>query len=295
MRNNLLKEKIGFLAGLDFTGWEPRKVIDILSSLGYSGVGWTLSHFNPRTNSREQLRQIVKITKSAGMEISEIVVQQDLVNKEDDLRKDRVELVKEAIAICGELGVGSVNLFTGPAPWDSDAPVIGKDIDEGAAWEYVFRSFDEIVPLAEKRNVELAVEGVWGMLCHDYYTTRPLIDHYDSDYLGVNLDPSHGILYGNMDVGWVVKQWGKKIKHVHLKDCAGVPGNFIFPVIGEGLVNWRSFFGALKEIGYKGFCSVEFESFVYYKNVLKSDPAEAARISMDAVKELIKGEQEDGK
>jgi len=38
------KEKIGFLAGLDFGKWQPEKVVESLSSLGYKGIEWTLSH-----------------------------------------------------------------------------------------------------------------------------------------------------------------------------------------------------------------------------------------------------------
>jgi len=285
--NNLFEKRIGFLAALDFAKWEPEKVISVLSNLGYSAVGWTLSHFNPRTKTKKQLQELVEITHRSGMEISEIIVQQDFVNLDETVRKDRLKLVKESIEICSELGVGPVNLFTGPAPWNAKAPVIGKNIKEGEAWDFVFSAFDEIVPYAEKHRVEVAVEGVWGMLCHDYYSTRPLIEHYDSEYLGVNLDPSHGILYGNLDVGWIVKQWGKKIKHVHLKDCVGVRDNFLFPILGEGLVDWSDFFSALKAIGYQGFCSVEFESFAYYRNVLKRNPEEAAQVSMNAIKRLL--------
>jgi len=284
---NFLEKRIGFIAALDFAKWEPEKLIGVLSNLGYSGVGWTLSQFNPRTKTKKQLQQLVEITHRSGMEITEIMASQDLVNFDETVRRDRLNLIKECIEICGELGIGPVDLFTGPAPWNAKAPVIGKTIKESEAWDFVFSAFDELVPFAEKHKVELAVEGVWGMLCHDYYTTRPLIERYDSQNLGVLLDPSHGILYGNLDVGWIVEQWGKKIKHVHLKDLVGVPDNFIFPILGEGLVDWSAFFSALKAIGYQGFCSVEFESFTYYRNVLKSNPEEAARISMNAVKSLL--------
>ena len=82
----------------------------------------------------------------------------------------------------------------------------------------------------------------------------------------INLDPSHGILYGNLDIGWVVKQWGSRIAHVHLKDAIGERpeiGKFIFPLLGEGRVDWYAFFSALEEIDYTGSCSVEFESDTY--------------------------------
>jgi len=222
------------------------------------------------------------------MEISEVVIQQDLVHLDENVRKDRTELVKECIKTSSEAGIKTINLFTGPAPWNSEAPIIGKNIKEGKAWDMVFKSYDEIVSLAEKYKVELAVEGVWGMLCHDYYTTRLLIDHYDSEYLGVNFDPSHDILYGNLDVSWLIKQWGAKIKHIHLKDAVGTVENFIFPLLGEGLVDWNAFFKTLNDINYQGFCSVEFESFTYYRQILNNDPVEAARISMELIKKLRK-------
>ena len=110
------------------------------------------------------------------------------------------------------------------------------------------------------------------------------------DYLGVNFDPSHDILYGNLDMGWIIRQWDKKIKHIHLKDAVGIPeeGKFIFPLLGEGNVNWQEFFKALNEIDYQGFMSVEFESFKYYDRVLKSDSVKAAELSMKSLKCLEK-------
>ena len=39
----------------------------------------------------------------------------------------------------------------------------------------------------------------------------------------------------------------------------------LFPVLGEGFVDWKSFIAAVEEIGYEGVMSVEFESFKYLK------------------------------
>jgi sugar phosphate isomerase/epimerase len=108
---------------------------------------------------------------------------------------------------------------------------------------------------------------------------------YESAALGLNFDPSHYALYGN-DIPWAVRQWGSRIVHVHLKDCVGVPGGlpgetFTFPLLGEGTVPWPAFFAALDEVGYQGYLSVEFEAFTYYSAILRGDPAEAARISLE--------------
>ncbi len=283
--------KFAFMASLDFASWQPERILESLSNLGYDGVEWTLSHFNPRTKSQEELRKLVELTKSYGLEVSEVVVQQDIVNLNEKVRRDRIDLVKKYIVTASEVGVKILNLFSGPAPWDPKAPRIPEDISEGKAWEQILEAYTEFVEWAEKYKVYLAVEAVWGHVCHDYYTTRELIDAFDSQYLGINMDPSPCCLYGN-DISWVIKKWGKKIKHVHLKDVAGKPGfhgkDFIFPLLGEGIVDWKAFFEALDEIEYKGFFSVEFESFNYYRNVLKNDPLKAAEISMEQIKELTK-------
>ncbi|MEK7376242.1 MAG: sugar phosphate isomerase/epimerase, partial [Candidatus Margulisiibacteriota bacterium] len=117
-----------------------------------------------------------------------------------------------------------------------------------------------------------------------------LFMRYNSEYLAINMDPSHGNLCRN-DIPWVIRRWNKKIKHVHLKDSVGLPGHdgetFIFPILGEGQVDWKNFFAAMKEIGYSGFYSVEFESFFYYNRVLKGDMLNAAKISLDNIQRLI--------
>lgn len=282
--------KFGFMASLDFYSWKAEKIVAELSRIGYKGVEWTLSHFNPRTRSIKDLEALVKTTENYGLEISEVVVQQDVVTLNTELRNDRINLVKECIKAADQVGVETINLFTGPAPWDPNAPVISRDLTEGEAWSLVIEAFDEFVDTAEKCGVHLAVEAVFGHLCHDYYTMKELLERFNSKYLGVNMDPSHYALYRN-DVPWVVERFGRRIKHVHMKDVVGKPGihgeDFIFPLLGEGIVDWRKFLKALKDIGYDGFLSVEFESFRYYENILGRDPVKAAETSMEQMKKLV--------
>ncbi len=287
------KNRIGYLASLGFARMEPEEVLKSLSELGYKAVEWTLAHFNPRSKSIEELKELFRLTGSFGIEISEVVVQQDFVTFDESARRDRIELVKECIKAAGAVGVKVLNVFTGPAAWNPKAPVLFRDIQEGQAWDMVLGAYDELVPMAEKNDVYLAVEAVFSMLCRDYYTTRVLIDHFDSPHLGVNMDPSHYVLYRN-DAAWAVRQFGGKIKHVHLKDVVGVPGesgkSFLFPLLGEGLIDWKAFFQALDEVGYEGYASVEFESFTYGRQILGNDPIKTAALSMEQVERLLEGD-----
>lgn len=283
-------KQLSYLASFGFQEMTVSEIVENLSRIGYKGVGWTLAHFNPREKTEAELKKIVDITRESGMEIGEIVVQQDFVNRDNSVRKARIELVKESVAAAGELGLNVVNLFTGPAPWDENAPKLHQDIEEGEAWDLVLSSFSEIIPHAEEYEVYLAVEAVFGMTVRDYYTLKQLLDSFDSKYLAVNLDPSHYVLYRN-DPAWATKQLEEKIKHVHLKDVIGVPGkagkDFMFPLLGEGMINWQSFFDALDSVDYDGFLSVEFESFKYGRLILENDPIKIAELSMEQLKKLI--------
>lgn len=286
----MFENAIGYMASLGFAAMPAHEVAALLKGLGYGSVEWTSAHFNPRKFSAAELRAVVEATHDAGLAVSEVVVQQDYVTLDEALREDRIAYTIESIEACADAGVHTVNLFTGPAPWDPNVPRIPEHLSEGAAWDMVLDAFGRIVPVLESRKVHGAIESVFGMLCNDYYTLRPLVERFNSAYLGVNFDPSHDTLKGNFDTAWLVRQWGKeRIKHVHLKDAIGIPelGKFLFPMLGEGRVDWKGMFAALREIGYEGFLSVEFESFTYHERVLKGNTREAARISMEQVKALL--------
>jgi sugar phosphate isomerase/epimerase len=51
--------------------------------------------------------------------------------------------------------------------------------------------------------------------------------------------------------------------HVHLKDAQGVPEDFTFPPLGEGRIDFDRMIGELRDGGYDGVLSVEYEAQVY--------------------------------
>ena len=278
--------KKGFLANGEMLGWEPEKLMSFIKATGY--------------DAEELLGDVIfaggkdgadfkAAADKYGVVISEILAQHDYVLKDENERKNSIDTTIEHIKRSADMGVNVVNLFTGPVPWLEFPLKVGVNVSMTDAWNYVFGAFDRILPVAEKEGVKLAVENVWGMLAHDLYTNRYLIDHYDSDNLGVNLDPSHDMLYGNNDEPFIVKSWGKKIFHVHVKDAVGVAegGKFVFPLLGEGNVDFPAFFRALNEIGYDGCASVEFESWAYRRNILGNSHAAAAKMCLDALKSFM--------
>lgn len=282
-----MSTRIAFLAGLGFVCWPPDKVVKALADLGYDGIEWTTAHFSAADPGKA--RRAVELTREAGLEVSRIMAHEDFVCLDERERERRIDGVVGVVQLAGELGVPTVGSMTGPAPWDAKAPRIPEDIAEGEAWEMALDAHRRIAAAAEKSGTTISSEGVFGMLAHDFYSHRYLLDRVPSPALGVNFDPSHGILSGNFDIGWLIDQWGPKILHCHLKDAVGIsqrPGEFIFPLLGEGRVDWTAFFRGLAERGYDGFASVEFESWAYAEQVLGDDPVRAAAISIRQVRAL---------
>jgi len=261
--------------------------IRVLSACGYEGVEWMLGqHFQ----NTAELRQVAEKTLKRDLAISNIMCWQDFVTTNEAKRRKAENLLEGMLVTASDLSIPLMNVFTGPMTWNADCQKIGRDISEGKAWSAVVDSFSKLVEAAEQNKVVLTVEPVFGMLVHDYYTVKEFLSYFESKYLGVNLDPSHFVVYGN-DPVWAVEKLGKKVRHVHVKDAFGKPGGlgetFIFPFLGEGVVSWTAFFLALRNSGYQGFLSLEFESDSYLNNVCDGDWSRAAIELRQRVKKFL--------
>ncbi len=278
--------KYGFFLNGNYNPIAREEAFSVLSELGYSyaEIAWS-----PGPGKGSDLIKSVKSAAGAGLGISEAVVQLDYVVKDAAVREMNIADTLTAIDAAAEAGISTVNLFTGPIPWGESPVTAGRDISEGDAWGIVVDAFGRFVPAAEKAGVHLALENVWGHLCRDFFTAQYLVNRFGSPNLGVNFDPSHDRLAGLTDMRFLINGWGKdRIKHIHLKDAAGIQenGRFIFPMPGEGLVDWDGVRAGLDDIGYDGPLSVEWESAanrVYFDGDFRQTAAAAIR----AAKKLL--------
>lgn len=280
--------QFGYLPSGTLLNMEIEALCALLRGIGYEGI-----ELLPQLALGDSIPQarVLRAVRDNDLQISEVVLQRDFVTPDGDEREAAICFVEEALPRVADLGVRTVNLFTGPQPWLPHPVRVGADVTATQAWEWVFAAFDRLLPAAEKHSIRIAVENVYGMMAHDIYTNLFLQDHYRSPSLGVNLDPSHDVLYDNTDMSFLVNTWGKdRIFHIHLKDAVGVPqnGKFVFPLLGEGEVNWQDFFDALSRIGYDGYASVEFESWRYIHNLLDGSNIDCAELSFRAIQKLIK-------
>jgi sugar phosphate isomerase/epimerase len=276
--------RAGYLVCLGYDAWAPERVVESLARLGYRWCEWNTGHYPP--GDAGSLRRLKAVTEAGGLGISELIAQQDYVTDDDAAWEARVALTETAIRDAAAVGIDTVNVLSGPNLWERGAKRVPAEIGIAAAWEQVWRAFDRVVSLAEREGIGLAFEACWGTLCDDFFTTADLLARYDSPAFGINLDPSHYVLR-RQPIDWVIRRWGDRIRHVHVKDVIGEPGmegeTFMFPLIGEGRTDWGAFFRALEAVGYRGALSVEFESYRYYDQVLGGDPEAAARLGIETL------------
>lgn len=285
-----MANRIAFMPAMNMLEWEPERLCDCVKEAGYDAIEVQADMLCADKKTDAERARFLRAVEAAGLKISEVVLQRDFVLLEEDARKAQISHVIRNMKKLADCGITIVNMFSGPAPWIANPVLIGKHVSEGTAWKWVFEAYDQIVPVAEQIQMKVAVENVWCMLVRNMYTNKYLQSHYNSSMLGVNLDPSHDVLDGITDMEFLVKSWGiEKIFHIHLKDAVGfqTPGRFIFPLLGEGHVNWKAFFGALSEIGYEGAMSVEFESWDYVANMLDGKYESAAPLCRKAVAKLM--------
>ncbi|MDR6759097.1 sugar phosphate isomerase/epimerase [Mycoplana sp. BE70] len=280
----------GFLACLDYESWPAEKVAETLAEQGYGAVEWTLAHFDPRRMSDDDLAGVISMSRGKGLEVSEIAVQQDLVCLDADELKARIDLTVRTATAAAASGVKLINVLTGPNRWEAGHVDVGSALSEGRAWSIMLDAYERMLDGVAAAGAQAALEPCWGTLAHDFHSTGVLLRRFaNHPAFAINFDPSHFALARD-DMGWIIGELAPFIRHVHIKDVAGMPGRegreFIFPLIGEGRVDWSEMFDALDRAGYRGFMSVEFEAYQYYRTILKGDPKRASELSMQQLRAI---------
>jgi L-ribulose-5-phosphate 3-epimerase len=158
-----------------------------------------------------------------------------------------VEHAKRGIQLAARLGIPIFNTAIG----GHDPNVLE---DERA----FLMNIGEVADEAEKYGITVGLEihGVLMASAHDCIT---LIQRIGRSNIGINYDTANVTYYSGRLAEDDIKIALPYLVHVHLKDTAGGKGEWNFPAIGSGRINWAGIFQILEDGGYRGPFSVELE------------------------------------
>ena len=148
-------------------------------------------------------------------------------------------------------------------------------------WEKTVQSVRELLPLAEKLKVAIALENVWNRFLISPMEWKLFLDQFDSKYVGLYFDAANCCL--NCRPSDFPELLGDRIKAVHLKnfaetDCAGGLHGFGDDLF-DGVVDFKDLFAELAKIGYKGPFTVEMIPFSRLPDLILPDQALADKMA----------------
>lgn len=121
----------------------------------------------------------------------------------------------------------------------------------------------KLLPLADELNVTLAIEEVWNKFLLSPLEFARYIDEFQSPRIRAYFDVGNVVLYGYPQ-DWI-RTLGKRIAKLHIKDFSFHEDRATKKMmadwvpLGEGDIDWRAIYDALRDIGYTGVATTELE------------------------------------
>jgi sugar phosphate isomerase/epimerase len=116
----------------------------------------------------------------------------------------------------------------------------------------------ELADAADDAGVVVALE-IHGDIMASSDVTIPLVEKIGRDSIRVNYDTANVEYYSGERAEDDLPKITDYLAHVHLKDTTGGKGNWDFPALGAGRVDFRRVREILEGAGYAGPYSVELE------------------------------------
>lgn len=248
----------------------------------YAGI----SHIDTENLTKEQAEEYKAYAAEKKVAISALAYYPNPLDENLEKRQLVIDHIYSVIDAAKLMEINLVTTFIGRMP----SKTISENLKE------VEKVWKPILAYAEKQKVKIAIENCPMLFTEDEWpggqnlmTTpalfRKIFDLLDSDYLGLNYDPSH-FVWQQMDYLAPIYEFNDKLFHVHYKDIkvywnklqkVGVmatPLEYMSPKLpGLGDVDWGKYVSALTDVGYSGYTCIEVEDRAYesdYEDVKRS-------------------------
>lgn len=262
----------------DATKLPIEKCIDLAAEMGFDG--FEVLHVQMTNTSNSYLQQLKRRAFVNGMALCGFSTHQGFVSPDAAKRKKNVDHTIECMRLAHEMGIPTMRVNTGR--WGTsgsfDELMANKGIeptldgytdDEGFKW--VIDSFEQLIPHAEKYGVLMGLENHWGLGRTADGVLR-IVDAVDSPWLQVTMDT------GNFfeDRYPQLQKLAPRAVFVQAKTYYGGGKWYTLEM------DYPRVAKMLKQAGYRGYISLEFEGKEDWETAIPKSLAEL-RVAFDAV------------
>jgi sugar phosphate isomerase/epimerase len=204
-----------------------------------------------------------------GMLLSQFVVDNRGAASDDAaVRGAAIEMFKKGVDVAADLGSPIVNTVTHLPfeihfPFITDRPhmqtfshEVAGDLDWKGNWEQYVATIRDCADYAQAAGLKYSLEPHPFRYGANIDGLLRLLEAVDSPALGVNLDPSHLFPVGDLP-HIAIYRLAPHVLHCHFSDNDGETNVHWRP--GMGKIDWKHVLRALKDTGFQGVVSLEFE------------------------------------
>ncbi len=247
----------------------------LAKAAGFDGIelNYDLDNdLSPKSGPKEYA-EIRKLADKVGIEISGLCSflfwPYSLTHNDAGKRARGFELAKKMTEAAHDLGVENLLVVPGAVhiPWRTDYEPVPNDVCDRRAREVI----GKLLPGAEKLKVKLNIENIF----FNGYLMTPgemadFVDSFKSEFVKVHFDTGNIMMF-QFPEHWI-KQLGKRIQNVHLKEFTKKGTDYsleTFRPLLDGTTNWPAVMSAFDETGYKGYLTFEyFHPYLHHPEAL---------------------------
>ncbi len=246
------------------------KVMDEIADLGFTYMemeGVREENMKAVWDARKRIKDKAKERGLKLMNFCPILP--GLVSMDKTEREKGFELYKIGLDLAEyfETELVQIDSFTPPLKFKGEAPYkeainfgldlkieIDPEFSWDDQWKVLVDSFTRAAEMAKERGKKLCVEPRVGEMIANTDSALRLLDHVDSDNLGIVLDTGH--LHAQKEIlPLSVEKLGKKIYYLHVSDNDGKINKHLG--LGKGNIDWEGVFLALKKHGFDGYVGLD--------------------------------------
>lgn len=255
------------ICGCAVNSWGKLPLYELVHKIadhGYTGMDVVYSKMQEirPENYQETVKKTREALEERGVTFASIGAHCTFVSPRYFDRDAGIATFKKAIDAAVDFGAGTVCSLMAQGFYD---PALYNIMTRKEAWDQIVSGVKECAEYAKERGKTISIELLQGTLINSVDQWFKLYNEVGMDNVYATLDVGtfYTTIKPKMPIREAVKKLGKHINCVHVKDEVGFPNIIQCQHVwfGAGFVDFKEMADCLKEVGYKGYCAVEWEGW----------------------------------